>query len=132
MQRGCKAKASILSAVAPKALKSILTSIGWGNAGEQAEELWISGDAAGRASVKALLTERGLDWDDVLVQAHSVWGFQLDRIAEQVAVAEAARNAVFREVDRRRDFARRLRVALADIKDAEFEIVTDTGADPGS
>jgi uncharacterized protein YqgV (UPF0045/DUF77 family) len=45
---------------------------------------------------------------------------QIDRL---VAAAESRRNSVFREIERRRAFARSLRDAIQKAEDAEFEIV---------
>jgi len=48
---------------------------------------------------------------------------RIERIDRLIAAVERRRNAVFREIDRRRAFARSLRDAIQKAEDAEFEIV---------
>ena len=42
-----------------------------------------------------------------------------------IAAAEARQRAALREIDYRREIARRLRAAIEDLRDAEFAEVTD-------
>jgi len=48
---------------------------------------------------------------------------RIERIDRLIAAVESRRNAVFREIDRRRAFARSLRDAIQKAEDAEFEII---------
>src|SRR5262245_56487499 len=48
---------------------------------------------------------------------------RIERIDRLIANVESRRNRVFREIDRRRAFARSLRDAIQKAEDAEFEVI---------
>ncbi len=73
---------------------------------------FTDGDEKAVAEVGRVLALRGKDWDMILAQALLEKLDEIDPIDRMIAGADARRNKVLQEIDRRRDaFARRLRAA---------------------
>jgi hypothetical protein len=73
---------------------------------------FTDGDEKAVTEVKRVLTHRGKDWDMILAQALLEKLDEIGPIDRMIAGADARRNKVLQEIDRRRDaFARRLRAA---------------------
>jgi hypothetical protein len=93
-------------------------------------EGWIIGDPVEKAEVKRLLKSAGLDAG--IIEAHAL-AMRLDdfeRLDRMIALVEVRRNAAIREVDRHRDtVARRVREAIADVEDLEFDDAPPVAAD---
>lgn len=87
---------------------------------------WEARDAAARKDVARHLARFDLSVDDVNARACVLKLDVIERLDRMIAQAEARRNLVLREVERRRDaLARRLRDSVADVQDAEFTEVGD-------
>ena len=85
-------------------------------------EGWARRDPTAVEQINTLLEKEG---EDALTLGLRTIPYRLkdfDRIDRMVAQTEARRNSILREVDRHREtVARRLRDAVADIEDADFE-----------
>lgn len=79
---------------------------------------FIEGDSIAVAEVARILRSRGLDTDMLMAQALAERLEEVERIDRLIASADARRNRILSEIDRRRDsFARRLRSAAHDVID---------------
>ena len=119
-------KATLMDAAASKGVCRILLSFGMhGATGNELSGNWGAGDADAKKEVGKLLKKAGFGKATIEAQTLSVKIDDFERIDRLIMQSEARRNAVLREVDRHRDaVARRLRDAVTDIKDAEFEEVS--------
>lgn len=90
---------------------------------------WVHREAAARRQVDSLLAKAGLDRGTIEAQTLSARLNAFERIDRLIMLSEARRNAALREIDRHRDaVARRLREAMADIEDVEFQEVSARAA----
>lgn len=82
-----------------------------------------------RKRVDALLREAAIDRGNI--EARALWTClsDFDGVDRLIMRAEARRNATFREMDRHRDAVARLRQAVAEIEDADFEEVPPLTSD---
>ena len=118
-------KAKLMDAAASQGLENILDTLGTNfiTRGKLIES-WASGDTDAKKDVDHLLKKAGFDKATIEAQTLSARLDDFDRIDRLIMQSEGRRNAVLREIDRHRDtVARRMRDALADIADAEFEDV---------
>jgi dephospho-CoA kinase len=106
---------------APAGLSKLLTPVATWATVERLVQGWARGDFNDRMEVVALLHKAGLDEDAIAAQTLAVDIDVFERLDRLIAQAEARRNAVLREIDRRREtVARRLREVAQMIEDAEF------------
>lgn len=82
-----------------------------------------------RKRVDALFREAAIDRGNI--EARALWTClsDFDGVDRLIMRAEARRNATFREMDRHRDAVARLRQAVAEIEDADFEEVSPPTSD---
>jgi len=125
-------KASLMNAAAPQGLEIILQSlIGPTEALALASE-WAARDTNAIKQVGKLLASAGMTMDAVMAETLSIKLGEIERIDRMIALAEARRNAVLREVDRHRDATgRHLRRAVDEVEDVEFKDI-DEGLVPGT
>jgi hypothetical protein len=126
-------KASLMQACAYDGLADVLDPLRppWTDEDENKEEddsnlpeRWAAGDQAAIAKVDGLLASAGLTVDAVMAQTLSNRIDVVERIERMMTAAEARRDTILREVERRRaGLASRLRHAMHDAEDAEFEVV---------
>lgn len=82
---------------------------------------WLTGDAAATKRALAMLAKAGFTLNDVAAQTLTVKADELDRIDQQVQRYEVRRDAILRQIERRREgFAQRVRRASEEAVDAEF------------
>ncbi|SRR6266545_2521346 len=100
---------------------------------EDLAEQWLVGDAAAVETVGKTLATAGLTMDAVMARTLVARIEDVERIERMMMAAEARRDTILRELDRRRGgLASRLRRAIGDAEDAEFEdITTAPSACPG-
>src|SRR5262245_33878795 len=92
--------------------------------GERIAVQWFEGDPKVLALLKGLETNKvTLPMTTSIDAAFVAELDRIERIDRLIAAVESRRNAVFREIDRRRAFARSLRDAIQKAEDAEFEII---------
>lgn len=85
-------------------------------------EGWVHRDPRSVKRVDKIMADAGFDRQTLHALTLVANLDQFERIDRMTTQAEARRNSVFREIDRHRDvIARRLRDAVTDIEDAEFE-----------
>jgi hypothetical protein len=84
---------------------------------------WIMKDPDVVAWIKQLEGYGSFSLDEVLARGFSEVLNSVERIDHLVTVAEARRNSVFREMQRRREFARSLRAEIQKVEDAEFRVI---------
>jgi len=93
----------------------------WGPRGSKPHPPPVATDAPRHTepgSIRSLLAERGLNLDSIMAQALSDQLRQVERIDHMIASADARRNRVLAEVERRREaIARRLRAVSSDVMD---------------
>lgn len=92
---------------------------------------WVQGKEIAIQRVEKLMTEAGFNHTTLDAETLSANLDEIERFNRMIIQAEGRRNVVLREVDRRRDIARRLREVVADIEDAEFEEVSRPALEPG-
>lgn len=116
--------ANLMTAVANKGLREFLTPKMPAEEWRALVEGWARRDPTAVEQINALLEKEG---EDALTLGLRTIPYRLkdfDRIDRMVAQTEARRNSILREVDRHREtVARRLRDAVTDIEDADFEDV---------
>jgi hypothetical protein len=115
-------KAALMHAAAHEGLDKVLTPLvpRFSERGDLVRA-WASRDRDALNEVTELLKRAGLDEAAIAAQTLAIKLDAFERIDRLIAQTEARRNAVLREVDRRREaVARRLRDASAVIEDAEF------------
>ena len=64
---------------------------------------WANGEAAARQDVKALLRQAGLDQEAIAAQTLADKLDTIEKLDRMIMQTEARRNAILREVDRRRE-----------------------------
>ena len=87
-------------------------------------ETWVKQKPSAIKRVNKFLKSAGLTFDNVIarVPTHKFDG--IERIDHWITIAEGRRNAILREIDRRRSvFAQTLRSTMQEVEEAEFEIV---------
>lgn len=90
---------------------------------------WPTGDAEARAKVDAVLAKAGLGMDAVMAQTLSEHIDIVERIERLMIAAEARRDGMLRELERRRaSLAQGVRRALREAEDAEFTVIAPTEA----
>lgn len=125
-QRLRRMKAGILSVARKKALERIFYETD--SPGElmmdeayYTQELaakWLNGDKESTDVVMMTLRQRDLDLDSIMAQALSDKLNEIERIDRMIASADARRNRVISEIERRREsLARRLRTAVDNATD---------------
>ena len=81
---------------------------------------WITGREDDKSKVDSILQERGLTAEDVTAHSFLMNLPAIERIDRLVLMADQRRDALLREVDRKRaSFAQRMRLATADSLDAD-------------
>lgn len=91
---------------------------------------WAAGKPAAIQRVDDLLVSAGLTMEDVTTQAVAHELDKIERFHRLIASAEWRRNALLREIDRRRaSFAQKLRSEVRNIEDAEYKAIE---ADPAA
>jgi hypothetical protein len=101
----------------PSIVKSITTDFSEHLICEHWLDRWFSTD---RGRVKVFLEQHGLSLDALVGQAMLRHLDDLAKIESMLALAERSRDAVLREIEQHRDFARRVLGAQAEIVDGEF------------
>ena len=85
---------------------------------------WMQQEDRVNEGINTMLGLANLTMDDVNARAMALAINDIDRVDRLLSRAEASRNAVLREIERRRDtFAERLRRAVRDVEEGEFEKV---------
>jgi hypothetical protein len=85
---------------------------------------WSARNPTAIKQVNKLMASANVTMDAVLAQALVKEFDHIERIDRLVTIAEGRRNAVLREIDRRRAiFAQAMRETVQNVEDAEFEIV---------
>ena len=83
---------------------------------------WLDRNPRNVKQVSKLLAQAGFTHDTIVAHTLSARLDEFDRIDRMIAQAGNWRTSVLREIDRRREaVGRRLREALDDIQDAEFQ-----------
>ena len=116
-------KAELLEISAHEGLRDLLASIGQepGLAG-QLSESWAARNREAIAEVDALLEAAQISKEAIIAQTLMLKIDVVERIDRMITTSDSRRDAILREVDRRRAaFADRLRQGANDIVDAEFE-----------
>jgi hypothetical protein len=97
---------------------------------------WAAADPAAIQRVENLLASIGLTMDNVVAQAVARDLDKIERFNRLIASAEWRRNALLREIDRRRSsFAQKVRREIHKIEDAEFKTIeadTSVSTDPAN
>jgi hypothetical protein len=119
-------KAKLIDGVKGRALWRILEDLGV-NAAVRSDLVvkWTNRDLAARKEVARLLKKAGFDAETIAARTLALRIDDVERIDRMIMQGETRWNAVPREIDRRREaVARRLKDAVAEIEDAEFEDVS--------
>jgi hypothetical protein len=124
-------KAALLKATAHIGLEIVLKPLLDEGIGELVEA-WARGERSAVQQVKSILSSAGLTMDAVIAAAMSEQIETLERIERMLAMLEARRNAILREIDRHRDTRRHtLLRPLNQLEDRQLRIADDTKSDRG-
>lgn len=94
---------------------------------------WAAEDPAAIQRVDDLLASVGLTMDNVIAQAVARDLDKIERFNRLIASAEWRRNALLREIERRRaSFAEKVRREVPKIEEAEFETIKETELTAGA
>ena len=94
------------------------------NAGEKLANEWAAGDKTAIERVQGKLVSAGMTMESIVAQTTASELDKIERYNRLSASAEWRRNALLREIDRRRMiFAKKLRCEINKIEDAEYETV---------
>ena len=132
ISRWRRVKASLLEEAATYGLRVTLAPIvGLDKNSEWMDwliETWVKQKPSAIKRVNKLLKSAGLTFDSVIARALTHKFDGIERIDHWITIAEGRRNAILREIDRRRSvFAQRLRDRMQEVEDAEFEVVDSNG-----
>jgi hypothetical protein len=117
-------KAKLIMACAHEGLRHALDSLANEDEMDRLISNWIDRKPQAVKRVDQLLARAGYDGEVVYAYTLAIRLDDLERIDRVIMQADARRNAVIREVDRHRDaLAQRLRDAVTDSEDAEFETI---------
>jgi hypothetical protein len=133
--RGRRLKNCLVATAVPSALREILSPLvdaqaysEWMNT---LVKQWTAQKPSAIKRVNKYLASKKLTFDTVIAQALRSEINTIERIDRSIAIAEARRNAVLREIDRRRaTFAQTLRGKVHEIEDAEFETIEPKAITP--
>lgn len=85
---------------------------------------WAIGDQGAVIKIEGLLETQNLSMEGITARAIASILDQIERIDRAILTAENWRNSILRQIDRRKaTFAQRLRGAVDQIEDAEFETI---------
>ena len=127
--RGRRLKNCLLAAAVPYALREILSPLVDAQAHSEwmkaLVKQWTAQKPSAIKRVNKYLASKKLTFDTVIARAHINEINSIERIDRSITIAEERRNAVLREIDRRRaTFAQTLRGTIHEIEDADFETIT--------
>jgi hypothetical protein len=85
---------------------------------------WAAGSPAAVDQVKKLMSSANVTMETVMARAFMDKLDDIERIDRFITIAEGRRNAVLREIDRRRStFAHSLRETVQNVEEADFKII---------
>jgi hypothetical protein len=119
-------RAKLIDAARGRALWKLLEDLGVGYTDRNdLVGKWVNRQVGARKEVDKLLKKAGFDADTIVARTLAARIDDVEPIDRMIMQGETRRNAVLREIDRRREaVARRLKDAVAEIEDAEFEDVS--------
>jgi hypothetical protein len=117
-------KAQLMRVCAHEGLTRVLSHITVGGNHVAVAERWSAGDEAAAETVNAALERAGFTLDAAMALTLSERLDDIERIGRMAANAAAQRDASLREIElRRAGVAARLRRAMDEPEDAEFEVI---------
>jgi hypothetical protein len=133
--RGRRVKNCLVAAEVPNVLRHILSPLvdaepysEWMNA---LVKQWTAQKPSAIKRVNKYLASEKLTFDTAIARALLTRINIIERIDRSITIAEGRRNAVLREIDRRRvTFAQTLRGKIHEIDDAEFETIEPKAITP--
>jgi len=100
--------------------------VGWGKA-VLLSASWFERKPSAIKRVKKILASADLNMDAVMAQTLSIKLDDIERIDRMIAIAEARRNAILREIDRHREvLSQNLRRAIQDVEDGPLQVIEST------
>jgi hypothetical protein len=117
-------KWTLLTATAGEGLTKVLGPlIGWGQADDLARA-WFTRKPSAIKRVKKILASADLSVDAIMAQTLSIKLDDIERIDRMIAIAEARRNAILREINRHREvLSQNLRRAVQDVEDGPLQVI---------
>ena len=128
-------KNCLVAAAVPNALRVILSAVVDAQAYSEwmkaPVKQWTAQKPSAIKRVSKYLASGKLTFDTVIARALRDQIDSIERIDRSITIAEGRRNAVLREIDRRRvTFAQTLRGTIHEIEDAEFETIAPKAITP--
>jgi hypothetical protein len=119
-------KAKLMDAARWQGMAAVLESVGIASyLAKQDASAYASGDSRAKAKVDPMLGKAKADRAIIEAQTLAARISDFERFDRLIMSSESRRNAVLREIDRHREaIALRVREALTEIEDAEFEEVS--------
>jgi hypothetical protein len=119
-------KAQLMRVAARDGMSDVLGDLPIDDPCEVADR-WHAGDAEAAAEVNQALAAAGLTIDAVMAQTLTERIGDIERIERMMTAAEARRDTILRELDRRRaGLAMSLRRAIREAEAAEFKLIAST------
>ena len=116
--------ANLIKANEYQGLRETLAPLVGRSQAETLAEGWAARKSDVIEEVNKTLTSAGLTNDTILAQTFSLKVNDIERIQNMIALAEARRNAILREIDRHRQtLGQKLRRAAQQIEDGEFRVI---------
>jgi len=116
--------ANLIKANEYQGLRETLAPLVGRSQAETLAEGWAARKSDVIEEVNKTLTSAGLTNDTILAQTFSLKVNDIERIQNMIALAEARRNAILREIDRHRQtLGQKLRRAAQQIEDVEFRVI---------
>ena len=117
-------KVNLMTATAHKGLKEALTPlVGWSEADDLAKA-WAARKPSALKQVDKILASAGMTMDAVMAQTLSLKLDDIERIERMIAMAEARRNIILREIEWHREMlSQTLRRAVQQVEDGQLRVI---------
>jgi hypothetical protein len=100
--------------------------IAWGEAAILANA-WFSRETSAIKRVEKILASAEVSVDAIMAETLSIKLDDIERIDRMIAIAEARRNAILREISRHREMlSQNLRRAVQDVEDGPLQVIENT------
>lgn len=116
-----RAKSNLIKGNMHLGMKTLLEPLCSYDEADELSSSWAAREPAAMAKIKKLLSGADLSMDEVIAETIAIKISDLERLDRLVMNAEARRNSILREIDRRRaSQSEAMRRAIDDVEDAEY------------
>jgi hypothetical protein len=120
-------KVNLMTATAHQGLEAVLAPLVSWSQRDSLAKAWAARKPSAIERVDKVLASAGLTMDAVMAQTLSLKLDDIERIDRMIAIAEARRNTILREVDRHREtLSQNLRRAVQQVEDGQLRVIENT------